>query len=146
MPGKLVCHEPLEFVNGKQRCLRCARVLSPALDTALDPSFVFCEGVTGSSAQSIARPATLRPNERWYDLQPWVDELAHVAGSARLGEEQRCSRCGEPVRLFTCESLAPGTTYVLRYEHPGDGEVKKSGRLIPVPSMESGVPMCAPTS
>ncbi len=28
---------------------------------------------------------------------------------------------------------------------PGDGEVKKSGRLIPVLSMESGITLCAPT-
>jgi hypothetical protein len=41
---------------------------------------VFCEDESGSSAQSIARPAMLLPNLRWCDLQPWVDELAHVAG------------------------------------------------------------------
>jgi len=36
--------------------------------------------------------------------------------------------------------------YVLRYEYPGDGEVRKSGRLISVPSVESEVPTCAPIS
>ncbi len=146
MTSQMICHDPLEFVNGKQRCLRCGKVLSPGLETALDVSFVFCEDATGSSAQSIAKPGTLRPNERWCDLRPWVDKLAHVAGPARLGEEQRCARCGEPVRLFSGEPVPSGAVYVLKYEHRGDGLVEKDGRLVPVPDTEPGLPMCLPRS
>jgi len=137
----MICHEPLEFVNGKQRCGRCGKTVSPEAATALDPRFMFCEDDEGTSSESIQRGSALRPGQRLCDIGVWSDELKHVAGS-RTGQGQKCARCGEPVRVFAeDEPLPSGAAYAIRYEQRGDGPITWSGHLISVPHLDR-TPIC----
>jgi len=143
VPQRQICHKPIFFLNGAQRCGRCGEIMSPTEETELDPDFWLCGDESGRVAESIDDRKGLREHQQPCDLRSWRSELVHVAGPHLSTGRQPCARCGEDLnRVFGEESLPVGASYVIAVEGGlANGVVEWSAQLVGA-EVPSEVPLC----